>query len=530
MFAGRARFECQGLIVLLAAVTVGCGNRSALNLRTATSDAGRFQDSGGAITTDARTADTRLPIASTPDVALADSALPDLATPDVRAPDLVTPDLATPDAPARDLAASDVRPADLARSDAQALDAATPDLRTGDAAPTDRRTPDASLPDLRLADAAPPDNRTSDAPLPDTRTPDVAPLDVPVVADTMAGIDGLAAIGAVSIATGNPFALSIQDNLLYVGDWGSDTGVLSIIDVSDPTRPRIVGEYSSPQAEIQGIAVREGRAYLANDSLGLTVVDVSTASNPNYVCGQVDASGSSYGHAVVTGSFGTNRNPYAMLGGFYGSSLDIYDITQPDVLGNPIVYATPNTSARDILDIATANDVGYLLLGDGDRWMGLETIDLGQLPSVPTRLGSVSLPVSMYGGWGRVRLAGSTLYFAASMHNSHGGGLRVIDVNSVRLPKVIGSLDIDDIGNVAWEGVGLDVAGSRVYILGMTALHILDVSNPRKPVEAMALPLPAQFLSLNGGNVVVAGDYAYAAVSDSGGSSGGIVIFRITAP
>ena len=77
----------------------------------------------------------------------------------------------------------------------------------------------------------------------------------------------------------------------------------------------------------------------------------------------------------------------------------------------------------------------------------------------------------------------------------------------------------------------LDIAtGSRAYILGMTALHILDVSNPGKPVEAMALPLPAQFLSLNGGNVVVAGDYAYTAVSDSGGSSGGVVIFRITAP
>jgi hypothetical protein len=121
------------------------------------------------------------------------------------------------------------------------------------------------------------------------------------------------------------------------------------------------------------------------------------------------------------------------------------------------------------------------------------------------------------------------LYFATSMHNAHGGGLRLIDVGNVRLPRVIGSLDIDDIGNVAWEGLGLDVAGSRAYILGMTALHILDVSNPRTPVEAMALLLPAQYVSFDGGNVAVAGDYAYAAVSDRGRSSGGVVVFRIAA-
>jgi hypothetical protein len=47
----------------------------------------------------------------------------------------------------------------------------------------------------------------------------------------------------------------------------------------------------------------------------------------------------------------------------------------------------------------------------------------------------------------------------------------------------------------------LDIAtGSRAYILGMTALHILDVSNPRTPVEAMALPLPAQYVSFDGGH------------------------------
>jgi len=221
-----------------------------------------------------------------------------------------------------------------------------------------------------------------------------------------------------------------------------------------------------------------------------------------------------------------------MLGGFYGSSLEIYDITAADVPNDPVVYTSLNQLTRDVIDIAAANDVGYLLISDGESWMGLETIDLGRLPSAPALLGSLSLPISTYGGWGRVRLSGSNLYLATSAHTAHGGGLRVIDVSDVKAPKVIGSLDLADIGNVAWEGVGLDVVGSRAYILGTTALHVLDVSNPRKPVEAMALPIPAPFGSSisDGGNVVVAGDYAFAAVSVMVGGGGGIVVFKVTAP
>ena len=51
-------------------------------------------------------------------------------------------------------------------------------------------------------------------------------------------------------------------------------------------------------------------------------------------------------------------------------------------------------------------------------------------------------------------------------------------------------------------------------------------------VEAAALPLPAQFANNFGvgGNVVVAGDYAYAAVSDVEDGAGGVVVFRIVSP
>jgi hypothetical protein len=501
MFAMGARIGHRALTLLAVVVTVGCGGRTTLAPVSATGTGGAYAGSGGATS----------PLDAHP-----------VTTPDVRTADVVPSDPRAPDSPP-DLAAPDVPIRDVAKADT--VDA------VGEVGRPDLRTPDLALPDLRPLDVAQPDVRAPDGRTPDVR-PDLAPdlpPDAPIRIDAT---DGPAAVGGVAIPTGNPFALAIQDNLLYVGDWGNNCGILSIVDVSTPTQPRVVGTYSSLDAEIQGIAVRQGRAYLANDSLGITVVDVSDPSSPGFVRSRAEPTGPLYAHAVATGNFGTKRTAYAMLGGFYGSSLEIYDVTASDVPNDPVVYTSLNERTRDIIDIAAANDVGYLLISDGESWMGLETIDLGRLPSAPALLGSLSLPISTYGGWGRVRLSGSNLYLATSAHNTHGGGLRVIDVSDVKAPKVIGSLDLADIGNVAWEGVGLDVVGSRAYILGTTALHVLDVSNPRKPVEAMALPIPAPFGSSisDGGNVVVAGDYAYAAVSLMVGGAGGIVIFKVTAP
>jgi hypothetical protein len=504
MSATGARIGHRPLVLLALVLMVGCGGRTTLNPLAVPGTGGAYAGSGGAMSpADARPA-------TSPDLREADAVPSDPRAADA-APDLMVPDAPTSDAP----------------------EASHREDVAAEAGRTDLRPPDLALPDLRLADVAPPDAQAPDGRTPDLR-PDLAPdlLSPPDTPIRIDAADGPAAVGGVAIPAGQPFALAIQDNLLYVGDWGNNAGILSIVDVSTPTQPRIVGTYSSPDAEIQAVSVRQGRAYLANDSLGITVVDVSDPSSPGFVRSRAEPTGPLYAHAVATGNFGTKRTAYAMLGGFYGSSLEIYDITTSDVPNDPVVYSSWNQLTRDIIDVAAANDVGCLLISDGESWMGLETIDLGRLPSPPALLGSLSLPIATYGGWGRIRLSGNNLYLATSAHTTHVGGLRVIDVSDVKAPKVIGSLDLADIGNVAWEGVGLDVVGSRAYILGTTALHVLDVSNPRKPVEAMALPIPAPFGSSisDGGNVVVAGDYAYAAVSVMVGGGGGVVIFKVTGP
>jgi hypothetical protein len=336
-------------------------------------------------------------------------------------------------------------------------------------------------------------------------------------------------VGSVGITTGGPFALSVKDSYVYAGDWqgSSGGGNLNIINVANPAQPSIVGTYVNPAAEVHGLAIRDTRAYLASDTDGLVVVNVSTPAQPTKLFSH--SASARYAHAVTIGSFGTGSTPYALVGGIYGTTLDLFDLSDPTKLGAPITYTTTTAGARDIIDVVGANNVGYLLLSDGSTWTALETVDLSKLPQAPTRLGGVALPVSTYGGWGKIRLVGSTIFAATSgsQDNAYVGGLRALNVSNPSAPAIIGSLDVADIGTIPWSGVGLDVVGTRAYLVGKTALHILDVATPTSLRKVATLALPTAYVGDFGGNVVVSGDYAYVVVTTTEATSGGLVVFRI---
>jgi hypothetical protein len=334
-------------------------------------------------------------------------------------------------------------------------------------------------------------------------------------------------VSSVAITTTGPFSIAMKDKYVYVGEWQGSTygGNLSVVDVNNVAQPSIVGKYTNATAEIHAVAIRDTRVYLANDTDGLAVVDVSNPTLPTRLFSH--SADCTYAHAVTTGNFGSGSSPYALVGGLRGISLDAFDLSDPTKLGTPIVYTTAISGALDIFDIVGTNSVGYLLI-TGGTLMALETVDLSQLPQAPTRLGGVSIPMSTYGGWGEMKLVGSTLYLAASNHSTHVGGLRTINVSNPSAPAIIGSLDVADLGSVPWEGVGLDVVGTRAYIVGKTALHVFDVSTPASPAEVALIPLPEAYVGDFGGNVVVSGDYAYGVVTTVEAAKGGFIVFRIT--
>lgn len=139
------------------------------------------------------------------------------------------------------------------------------------------------------------------------------PQALPSFTDASRSYEGVAAAGTISYvavhdqglivldwSSGAPVEVGAMDNLvnawgvalrgssLYVADAGYG---LVVVDVSEPTRPALVGKVAIPDGASQAIAVDGDHAYLAMATGGLAVVDVSDPSAPQHVV-TVDTPGS----------------------------------------------------------------------------------------------------------------------------------------------------------------------------------------------------------------------------------------------
>ena len=75
--------------------------------------------------------------------------------------------------------------------------------------------------------------------------------------------------------SGSAKAVYISGNYAYVGGFSTwDRGGFEIIDISNPSAPVRVGEYAAPGSGVQGVHVNGNYAYLAAGNGGLQVVDI----------------------------------------------------------------------------------------------------------------------------------------------------------------------------------------------------------------------------------------------------------------
>jgi len=91
---------------------------------------------------------------------------------------------------------------------------------------------------------------------------------------------------------GATYAVAIQGNYAYIGEGAR----LTILNISDPHNPAVVGKTSLMQAVVRDVAVSGDYAYVADGS-SLRVIDVSAPSNPTEA-GYYDTPGDAYGVAV----------------------------------------------------------------------------------------------------------------------------------------------------------------------------------------------------------------------------------------
>jgi PKD repeat protein len=264
------------------------------------------------------------------------------------------------------------------------------------------------------------------------------------------------------------YDVAVSGTYAYVADNSSG---LRVIDISDPANPTEVGFYDTP-GYANGVAVSGTYAYVA-DSNGLRVIDISDPAHPTEV-GYYDTSAA---NVAVSGT-------YAYVAAAAGLRvIDVSDPANPTEVG---FYDTPGNA----YGVAVSGRYAYV----ADWGSGLRVIDISD-PAHPTEVGFYDTPGSAYG----VAISGSYAYVA-----DRGSGLRVIDISDPANPTEVGFYDTP--GNA----IGVAVSGRYAYVADwISGLRVIDISDPAHPTEV-------GFYNTSAMNVAVSGPYAYVAGVGSG--------------
>jgi hypothetical protein len=99
-------------------------------------------------------------------------------------------------------------------------------------------------------------------------------------------------VGSVD-TPGDAYDVAVSGSYAYIADNSSG---LRIVDISNPANPQIVGFVITP-GDAWGVAVSGIYAYVADEYAGLQVVDISNPASPQIV-GSVNTPGDAYSVAV----------------------------------------------------------------------------------------------------------------------------------------------------------------------------------------------------------------------------------------
>ena len=289
-------------------------------------------------------------------------------------------------------------------------------------------------------------------------------------------------------ATYNATALSLVDNIVYVGN---DDGDLHLYDITDARHPEHTDWYGN-SSDVYDIAVQDGLAYLAQGSLGLLVIDIS---NP-YDIDDVGLFPIAAGWALGVDVSG-NRAYVAAAGG----GMRIIDISDLADMHETMAYETGGYG-RDV--IVSGQPPTAVLILMADSWLGVRLI-------VPYTPGLPSLLATALARADARRLAVDNSLIAILDHDT---GVRLLDAVSPETPLELSSINLGHARDVQLNDGLMAVARER------EGWSLIDVSTPEQPEVLTTLESPGLARA-----VALANGHAWLADGDSG-----LRIYDISAP
>ncbi|MBN1594662.1 hypothetical protein JW933_01920 [candidate division FCPU426 bacterium] len=323
------------------------------------------------------------------------------------------------------------------------------------------------------------------------------------------------------------YGVALQGDYAYLA---CNSGGLCVVDISDPNLPQQAGVTLQPTSA-QSVAVDGNFAYVADGENGLRIIDISNPASP----GQV-------GYQYLTGTaraVAVKDSTAFVADGDDG--LRIIDVSTPSAPNEIAFHDTPGYA----FDIALDGNFAYV----ADYQEGVAVFDLSS-PASP------SLTAYAYMGSGvytlGVDVAGNYLYVAQDLH-----GLRIVDIANPSQPVLLGAydtpglakavrvnsshayvadysrglrvIDIDDKNNPAEAGnysspgspQALEICGHYMYVVDLyTGLHVIDFADPTHPLEVYNY---SGFLL--GRDIAISGNRLYVATQLDG-----LLQFSITDP
>ena len=345
-------------------------------------------------------------------------------------------------------------------------------------------------------------------------------------------------MGLYEVGFGLPVRVHVYGNLVFVGRYGD------IVDVTDPTNPRLVGEIAG-STPIWHIHPSEGRVVtvdywdglvvydlippfelrkrgaftplqlggshvaLSGDFLhlsgaeGVQVVDVSDLDRPRLVS---DYGGGDYDPRVTLhGAYAfVSRGPHGM------QIFDVSQPTDPQALGG-IFGTEPELRFYTVTVVDTAVEGAYAYLAGAHA--GLLVVDVSD-PKAPiflARLPAIEITMG-------IRAQGRVAY--ALDYDD----LRVVDASDPRAPRVVGHLEFaSERGDY---NQAMAYAADRVYVARSGTVHVVDVSDEAAPRRVTEFDVP-EYVS----DLVVDGNHLFVAAGSRDSSIEiEVLVFDITNP
>ena len=288
-----------------------------------------------------------------------------------------------------------------------------------------------------------------------------------------------------SVGIGGRGGVVVSGSIAYVAGWG-----LQVVDVTNPNAPRVMSRMT--WSGEHGIAVSGDQAYLSG-RWGLHVVDLTRLQPPPPPLGSVEARRfGEFGAVAVSGTY-AYAVEYDEDHDMYFSVIDIEDALRPRILGS---WRLGSVEGWKIAVSGTYSFVSGLTVDEDDRhfdhfWV-IDTSDAAH-PKILAHTDMIARDIAV---------SGDLLYLAAGDR-----GLEVIDVSDPARPLRVCSVDTPG------QASGVAMAGNHTICVadGSAGLQVFDITDPRSPRFLGSVDTQGE-----ANDVAVSGRFAYLADGDSG--------------